>query len=54
MTFGGFTTAGRGINETSISVNGDMYKAKVPEGWYMSYIHLLDTPWLEAMRVDPL
>jgi hypothetical protein len=30
--FGGFTVAGRGINETRISVNGDVYKVKVPKG----------------------
>jgi hypothetical protein len=49
--FGSFTAAGRGINESRISVN-DVYKAKVPKRW--SYIHLPDTPWLDAMRVDPL
>jgi hypothetical protein len=51
---GDFNAVGRGINEARISVNGDMYKVKVPKEWYMSYIHLSDTPWLEATRVDTL
>jgi hypothetical protein len=42
--FGGFTAAGRGINETRIGVSGDVYKEKAPQGQYMSYIHLPDTP----------
>jgi hypothetical protein len=52
--FGGFIIAGRGINETRISVNGDMYNVKSPKRWYMSYIHLPGIPWTEATRVDPL
>jgi hypothetical protein len=30
--FGGFTTVGKGISETSIGVNGEMCKAKAPKG----------------------
>jgi hypothetical protein len=51
---GGLTAAGRGIYETGISINGDLYKAKAPKGWYMSYIHQPNASWLEAMRIDHL